>query len=99
MKPGAYLINTSRGPIVDEAALYDALVARTIGGAAIDVYSHEPVLPDHPVRQLENAILLPHVGYVVEQNYRLIYGDTLDDTEAFLDGRILRPLNEVTTKR
>jgi len=99
MKPSAYLINTSRGPIVDETALYDALVAKTIAGAAIDVYSQEPVSPDHPVRQLENAILLPHVGYVVEQNYRLIYGDTLEDVDAFLQGKVLRPLNEVTPKR
>jgi phosphoglycerate dehydrogenase-like enzyme len=98
MKPSAYLINTSRGPIVDEAALFDALSAKTIAGAAIDVYGHEPLPADHPVRRLENAILLPHIGYVVEQNYRLIYQDTLEDVEAFLEGRILRPLNEIASR-
>jgi phosphoglycerate dehydrogenase-like enzyme len=98
MKPSAYLINTSRGPIVDEAALFDALSAKTIAGAAIDVYGHEPLPADHPVRRLENAILLPHIGYVVEQNYRLIYQDTLEDVEAFLEGRILRPLNEIAPR-
>ena len=95
MKPTAYLINTSRGPIVDEDALLDHLQQQRIAGAAIDVYGTEPLPADHPMRRLENAILLPHLGYVVEQNYELVYGDTLEDVEAFLDGRVLRPLNEV----
>jgi len=99
MKPSAYLVNTSRGPIVDEVALYDVLSARTIAGAAIDVYGHEPLPADHPMRRLENAIVLPHIGYVVEQNYRLIYQDTLEDVEAFLEGRILRPLNEIAPRQ
>jgi phosphoglycerate dehydrogenase-like enzyme len=93
MKPTATLINTSRGPIVDEAALLEHLRHRRIAGAAIDVYDIEPLPPDHPMRRLDNVILTPHVGYVVEQNYRLIYGDTLEVVEAFLDGRVLRPLN------
>ncbi len=93
MRPGALLINTSRGPIVDEAALIAHLQARRIAGAALDVYDQEPLPVGHPLRGLENVILLPHLGYVVEQNYRLVYGDTLADIEAFLDGSVLRPLN------
>jgi phosphoglycerate dehydrogenase-like enzyme len=93
MKPTAYLINTSRGPIVDEDALLEHLRTNRIAGAGIDVYGVEPLPVDHPLRTLENVILLPHVGYVVEQNYRVVYGDTLEDIEAFLDGRVLRPLN------
>ncbi len=93
MKPTAYLVNTSRGPIVDEAALLEHLRERRIAGAALDVYGVEPLPVDDPLRRLDNTVLLPHLGYVVEQNYRLIYSDTLEDIEAFLDGRILRPLN------
>ena len=93
MKPTAYLVNTSRGPIVDEAALLEHLQQKRIAGAALDVYGAEPLPADHPMRRLENTVLLPHLGYVVEQNYRVIYSDTLEDVEAFLDGRILRPLN------
>ena len=95
MKPTAYIVNTSRGPIIDEAALLDALRAKRIAGAGLDVYGHEPLPADHPLRKLDNVILLPHVGYVVEQNYRLVYSHVLDDVEAFLEGRILRPLNNL----
>lgn len=93
MKPTALLINTSRGPIVDEAALVASLRERRIAGAGIDVYDQEPVRPDHPLLALDNVIALPHLGYVVEQNYRLIYGDALEDIRAYLAGRVLRPLN------
>lgn len=95
LKPTALIVNTARGPIIDEAALLDALRARRIAGAALDVFDREPLPPDHPLRGLDNVILLPHLGYVVEQNYRLIYGDTLANIEAFLDGRVLRPLNSL----
>jgi phosphoglycerate dehydrogenase-like enzyme len=95
MKPTAYLINTSRGPIVDEDALLRHLRDGLIAGAGVDVYGVEPLPADHPMRTLENVIVLPHVGYVVEQNYRVVYGDTLEDIEAFLDGRVLRPLNAI----
>jgi len=96
MKRTAYLVNTSRGPIVDEAALLEYLQQKRIAGAALDVYGVEPLPADHPMRRLENTLLLPHVGYVVEQNYRLVYSDTLEDIEAFLDGRVLRPLNTLS---
>jgi phosphoglycerate dehydrogenase-like enzyme len=94
MKPSAFLINTARGPIVDEKSLLATLSARQIAGAALDVYDVEPLPADHPFRTLDNVLLLPHIGYVTEENYRLIYGDTLDDIEAFLDGKPLRPLNQ-----
>lgn len=93
MKPTAYLINTSRGPIVDEAALFQALRERRIAGAAIDVYSKEPLPMDDPIRTLDNVILLPHLGYVSEENYRLMYGDGLEAVEGFLAGRPVRALN------
>jgi phosphoglycerate dehydrogenase-like enzyme len=96
MKPAAYLINTSRGPIVDQDALLDALRNKRIGGAGIDVYDSEPPAADHPFRGLDNVILTPHIGYVVEQNHSIIYPDALEDVAAFLDGKILRPLNTIT---
>ncbi|WP_158932147.1 D-2-hydroxyacid dehydrogenase family protein [Acidisphaera sp. S103] len=99
MRPTAYLINTSRGPIVDEDALFQYLRAGRIAGAGIDVYGVEPLPVDHPMRALENVIVLPHVGYVVEQNYRVVYGDALEDIQAFLDGRIFRPLNTIAAPK
>jgi phosphoglycerate dehydrogenase-like enzyme len=95
MKPTAYLINTSRGPIVDEAALFHALRDRKIAGAALDVYSKEPLPMDDPIRTLDNVMLLPHLGYVSEENYRLMYGDALEAVDAFLAGRQVRPLNRL----
>src|SRR5690606_5859974 len=70
MKPTAYLINTSRGPIIDEAALLAALQEGRIGGAAIDVYAREPLPADHPLRSAPRVLLTPHIGYVTEQTYR-----------------------------
>src|SRR5262244_3163352 len=75
MKPTARLINTSRGPIVDEAALIQALRSRAIAGAAIDVYDEEPLPPQHPFRTLDNVLATPHIGYVTEDLYRTFYGD------------------------
>ncbi len=95
MKPTACLINTSRGPIVDEAALLDALRVRRIAGAGIDVYNAEPLPADHPIRRLDNVVLTPHLGYVTEENYRLIYGHAVEDIRAFLDGKPVRAINKV----
>ncbi len=86
MKPTARLINTSRGPIVDEAALIAALAARDIAGAAIDVFDQEPLSLDHPFRSMDNVLATPHIGYVSEEVYRKFYGDTVAAVRAFLDG-------------
>jgi phosphoglycerate dehydrogenase-like enzyme len=94
MKPSAYLVNTSRAPIVDEPALFEALRDKRIAGAALDVYAKEPLPMDAPIRTLDNVILLPHLGYVSEENYRLMYGDGLEAIEGFLAGKPVRPLNE-----
>ncbi len=90
MKPTAYLVNTSRGPIVDEAALLAALKGRRIAGAAIDVYDREPVPKDHPFLELDNVVLTPHLGYVIEENLRINYGSAVENIRAFLDGKPVR---------
>jgi len=94
MKPTAFLINTSRGPIVDEAALVAALRQGTIAGAGLDVYDEEPLPLDHPLRNLPNTVITPHLGYVTEEGYRIFYGHALEDVKAWLAGqpvRVLRP--------
>jgi phosphoglycerate dehydrogenase-like enzyme len=94
MKRTAYLINTSRGPIVDEAALVAALRQGTIAGAGLDVYDEEPLPLDHPLRTLPNTVITPHLGYVTEETYRIFYGHALEDVRAGLAGqpvRVLRP--------
>ena len=93
MKPTACLINTSRGPIVDEDALLKALQDRSIGGAAIDVYGAEPLPSDHPMRTLDNVLLTPHIGYVTAENLAKMYQDAAEDIAAFLDGNPVRVLN------
>ncbi len=93
MKPSAYLINTSRGPIVDEPALIHALEHKTIAGAGLDVFDVEPLALDHPFRRLENIAITPHIGYVTEEGYRVFYGDTLEDIQAFLKGEPIRVIN------
>jgi phosphoglycerate dehydrogenase-like enzyme len=90
MKPTAYLVNTSRGPIVDEAALLETLESGRIAGAAIDVYDREPLPPDHPLRRAPNTVLTPHLGYVTENTYRVFYGQTVEDVEAWLAGAPVR---------
>jgi D-3-phosphoglycerate dehydrogenase len=90
MKPTAYLVNTARGPIVDEAALLEALRQRTIAGAGLDVFAQEPLPVDHPFRALDNVVLTPHLGYVTAQNYRRYYGDMVENIMAWLDGRPMR---------
>ncbi len=90
MKRSALLINTARGPIVDEQALIDALRRHAIAGAALDVFDEEPLPADHLFRQLENVVLTPHLGYVTADNYRLAYGEAVEDIRAFLDGSPVR---------
>ncbi len=92
MKPSAYLINTSRGPIVDEAALIDALRAERIAGAGLDVYDVEPLPVDHPLRGLPNTLLLPHIGYVTSDAYRVWFTEVVEDIMAWADGNPLRVL-------
>jgi phosphoglycerate dehydrogenase-like enzyme len=94
MKPSAWLINTSRGPIVDEAALADACARGAIAGAGLDTFSVEPLPADHAFRRLTNVVATPHIGYVTEACYRLFYRDILEDIQAWLDGR---PVRLVTT--
>lgn len=94
MRPTAYLVNTSRGPIVDEAALVGALRRGAIAGAALDVFDVEPLPADHPLRSLPNTVVTPHVGYVTEASYRTFFADAREDVEAFLGGdpvRVLAP--------
>jgi D-3-phosphoglycerate dehydrogenase len=90
MNPQAYLINTSRGPLIDEAALIAALKQNRIAGAGLDVYDVEPLARDHAFRKLPNVLLTPHLGYVTADNYRLFYGQTAEDVRAFLDGKPVR---------
>ena len=93
MKPTAYLINTSRGPIVDEAALVEALTERWIAGAGLDVFDLEPPRPDSPFRRLPNVLATPHLGYVTDANYRVYYGEAAEDVAAFLAGAPVRVVN------
>jgi phosphoglycerate dehydrogenase-like enzyme len=90
MKPTAFLINTSRGPIVDEASLLAALREKRIAGAGLDVFDVEPLPLDHPLRKMDNVVLTPHLGYVAEQNYRHYLAGVVDDIRGFLDGKPVR---------
>lgn len=91
MKRTAWLVNTSRGPIVDEAALVQALRDGTLAGAALDVFDTEPLPADHPFRTLENVVATPHLGYVSRQQYEVFYGDTVRIVAAWLAGRQGQP--------
>lgn len=92
MRAGAILVNTSRGPIVDERALIDALRGRRIAGAGIDVYDVEPLPDDHPFRSLDNLVATPHLGYVTEESYRVYYGQAVEDIAAWMGGKPVRVL-------
>ena len=90
MKSSAYLINTARAPIVDQAALLKALQAKAIAGAGLDVFEVEPLPLDHPFRKMDNVVITPHLGYVSEQNYRKYFPDIVEDIRAWLDGKPVR---------
>ena len=94
MKPTAYLINTSRGPIVDGPALVAALRDRQIAGAALDVYDTEPLPLGDPLRSLPNTVLTPHLGYVTDDTYQVFYREAAEDIAAFADGSPVRVLND-----
>ncbi|MGA7786630.1 MAG: D-2-hydroxyacid dehydrogenase family protein [Xanthobacteraceae bacterium] len=90
MKPSAFLINTSRGPIIDEPALVSVLRDNKIGGAGLDVFDVEPLPLDHPFRKMDNVVITPHLGYVAVQNYRAYFGGVVEDIRGFLDGKPVR---------
>ena len=93
MKKTSYLINTARGPIVDEKALIAALQNNTIAGAGLDVFDVEPLPPDHLFRTMDNVVITPHLGYVSEQNYRKYFPDAVEDIRAWLDGKPVRVID------
>jgi phosphoglycerate dehydrogenase-like enzyme len=93
MKKTAYLINTSRGPIVDEKALIAALQNKAIAGAGLDVFDVEPLPLDHPFRKMDNVVITPHLGYVSEQNYRKYFPDVVEDIRAWINGKPVRVID------
>jgi phosphoglycerate dehydrogenase-like enzyme len=93
MKPDAYLVNTSRGPIVEEDALVGALQEGRIAGAALDVYDREPLPPDHRLRRIPNLLLTPHIGYVTREAYEVFYRDMVEGIAAFLAGHPQRVIS------
>jgi len=99
MKPSAILVNTSRGPIIDEAALIEALKQKKFAHAALDVYDREPLPADHPLKALSNVTLAPHLGYVNTDVFKTFYGDALKNIEAFLDGKPINVLNPDVLKK
>lgn len=93
MKRSAILVNTSRGPIVDEAALLAALHGGTIAGAGLDVFDHEPLPRDHPLRRAPRTVLTPHLGYVTERTYEVFYREVVEDVAAWMNGSPVRVIS------
>jgi phosphoglycerate dehydrogenase-like enzyme len=92
MKPGAVVVNTSRGPLIDQAALIAALREGRIAGAGLDVYDQEPLPPDHPILSAPNTVLTPHLGYVTEENYRVYFDGAVEAVQGYLDNGPVRVL-------
>jgi phosphoglycerate dehydrogenase-like enzyme len=90
MKPGALIVNTARGPIIEEKALLAALTERRIAGAGLDVFDVEPLPLDHPFRKMDNVVITPHLGYVSRQNYQHYFPDIVDEIRGFIDGKPVR---------
>jgi phosphoglycerate dehydrogenase-like enzyme len=90
MKPSACIVNTARGPIIEEKALLAALTERRIAGAGLDVFDVEPLPLDHPFRTMDNVVITPHLGYVSRQNYQHYFPDIVDDIRGFIDGKPVR---------
>jgi phosphoglycerate dehydrogenase-like enzyme len=100
MKPTAYLINTARGPIVDEAALIEALRHRRIAGAGLDVFAQEPIDPGHPLLQLDNVVCTPHIGFVTQESYEQMLGGAVENIMNYLEGSPTNVRNpQVLTQR
>ncbi|HSB68296.1 MAG TPA: D-2-hydroxyacid dehydrogenase family protein [Candidatus Methylomirabilis sp.] len=103
LKPTAYLVNTARGPLVDEEALVTALRERRFAGAALDVFHHEPIPPEHPLLALDNVVLTPHVGFVTQETYRSFYGQAAESITDHLSGRtparLLNPMAQGQPRR
>jgi phosphoglycerate dehydrogenase-like enzyme len=94
LKPGAILVNISRGPIVDESALIEALRSGHLAGAGLDVFDQEPLPPDHPFRSLDNVVVTPHLGYVTEQLFRTSWQKMAQDVAAYLAGSPIRVVTD-----
>jgi phosphoglycerate dehydrogenase-like enzyme len=94
LKPSALLVNTSRGPLIDETALIQTLSENRIGGAALDVYDTEPLPLEHPFRRLSNVVATPHIGYVTRENYPIFYTDAVEDIQAWLKSSPVRVLSK-----
>jgi 26S proteasome regulatory subunit N2 len=92
MKSTAFLVNTSRGPLVDEAAMISLLKEGKIAGAALDVFDIEPLPENHELRKLDNVLLSPHVGYISDENYQAFYGQTAENVLNFIEGRNVKVL-------
>lgn len=92
MKSTVFLVNTSRGPIVDETALIEALKARKIAGATLDVFDIEPLPQDHELRKLDNVLLSPHMGYISDENYQAFYSQTVENVLNFIQGGNVKAL-------
>jgi D-3-phosphoglycerate dehydrogenase len=90
MKKTAYIVNTSRGPIIDEKALLAALNGKSIAGAGLDVFDVEPLPLDHPFRKMDNVVITPHLGYVSQQNFAAYYPHIVDDIRGWLDQKPVR---------